>query len=84
MAKRRVTITFPNELLSEPIIYTISQQFNLITNIHQADIDISRDRGHITLEIEGQPEDIEAGITWIISKGGRVEPANNSNPGGSI
>ena len=84
MAKRRVTITFPKELLSEPIVHTISQQFNLVTNIYQADIDVSQERGRITLEIEGRIEDIEAGLTWIISKGGRVEPANDSTRSNSI
>jgi len=73
MTKRRVTITFPKELLSEPIIYTISQQFNLVTNIYQADVDVAQDKGRITLEIEGRNEDIEAGITWVISKGARVD-----------
>jgi len=73
MTKRRVTITFPKELLSEPIIYTISQQFNLVTNIYQADVDLAQDKGRITLEIEGRNKDIEAGITWVISKGARVD-----------
>ena len=71
MAKRRLMLTFPEELLSEPIIYTISQQFNLVTNIRQADI--TEERGWIILEIDGKDEDIEAGITWAISKGVRVD-----------
>ncbi len=71
MAKRRVMLNYPSELLSEPIIFTISQQFNLATNILQADI--TEERGWITLELEGRDEDIEAGITWVISKGMRVE-----------
>ena len=71
MVKRRVMLTFPEELLSEPIIYTISQQFNLVTNIRQADI--TEERGWIILEIDGKDEDIEAGITWAISKGVRVD-----------
>ena len=71
MAKRRLMLIFPEELLSEPIIYTISQQFNLVTNIRQADI--TEERGWIILEIDGKDEDIEAGITWAISKGVRVD-----------
>ena len=71
MSKRRVRLTFSEELLSEPIIYNISQQFSLITNIRQADI--TEERGWIILEIEGEGEDIEAGITWAISKGVRVD-----------
>lgn len=75
MAKRRISVTFPRELLSEPIIYTISQQFNLVTNIYQADIDTAQNRSSMTLDIDGRSEDIEAGITWIISKGVRVDVA---------
>ena len=72
MLKRRVMLNYPKELLSEPIIYTISQQFNLVANILQADV--TEERGWITLELEGRDEDIEDGITWAISKGMRVEP----------
>ena len=72
MLKRRVMLNYPKELLSEPIIYTISQQFNLVANILRADV--TEEMGWITLELEGRDEDIEAGITWAISKGMRVEP----------
>ncbi len=72
MLKRRVMLDYPKELLSEPIIYTISQQFNLVANILRAEV--TENRGWIILELEGRGEDIEAGITWAISKGMRVEP----------
>ena len=78
MAKRRVMLNYPRELLSEPVIYTISQQFNLATNIIRADI--TEERGWITLELEGRAEDIEAGITWVISKGMRVELLSEESP----
>lgn len=71
MAKRRVMLTYSPELSSEPIIYTIGQQFNLVTNIHRADA--TEDRGWIELELEGAEKDIEAGIAWAISKGVRVD-----------
>ena len=75
MAKRRVMFTFRPEVSSEPIIYTIGQQFNLVTNIHRADA--TEDRGWIELELEGEERDIGAGIAWAISKGVRVDPVNN-------
>jgi ABC-type methionine transport system ATPase subunit len=78
MTKRRVTLNYTVELLSEPIIYTISQQFNLATNIIRADI--TEERGWIILELEGRDEDIEAGITWAISKGMRVELTSEEPP----
>ncbi len=72
MVKRRVMFTFTKELIEEPIIYTLGQQFNLTTNIRQADI--SEDRGWMVLKMEGKEEDIEQGIAWVTSKGVRVDP----------
>ena len=72
MAKRRVMLTYHPEISSEPIIYTLGQQFNLATNIHRADA--TESKGWIELELEGVETDIEAGIAWAISKGVRVDP----------
>ncbi len=71
MTKRRVRFTFPVELHSEPVIYTIGQQFNLVTTIHQADL--AEDRGWVALELDGEDKDIEDGIAWAMSKGVRVD-----------
>ncbi len=76
MTKRRVTLTFPAELHSEPVIYNIGQQFNLVTTIYQADL--TEDRGWVMLELEGEDQDIEAGIAWAISKGVRVDTISDS------
>ena len=73
MAKRRVMFTFTPEVITEPIIYNLGQQFRLVTNILRADL--TEDRGFIVLELDGKEEDIEAGITWAISKGVRVDPS---------
>ena len=75
MAIRRVTLTFTPEITTEPIIYTISQQFSLMANIRQASL--TEHGGYIVLEFTGKDEDIEAGITWAISKGVRVDPASD-------
>ena len=75
MATQRVTFTFTPEITTEPIIYTISQQFNLITNILQADL--TEHGGYIVLELIGEDKDIEDGITWAISKGVRVDPVSD-------
>ena len=72
MAMRCVMLTFPEELLTEPVIYHLGQQFNIVTNILRADV--TKERGWVALELEGGDEEIDAGITWAISKGVRVEP----------
>jgi len=71
MVKRQVMFTFPSELLTEPVIYNIGQQFNIVTIIRQAHL--TEDRGWIILELNGEDKDIEAGIAWVISRGIRVE-----------
>lgn len=72
MAKRQVTFTFPQELIREPIIYTLSRQFKVVTNIRRADI--SENKGWVVLELEGEEKDLEQGIAWVTSKGVRVDP----------
>ena len=72
MAKRRVMFTFPEELIKEPIIYNLGQQFKVVTNIRRADL--TSDKGWMVLELEGKEEEIEEGITWVTSKGVRVDP----------
>ena len=73
MAKKRVTLTVPQELLLEPIIHTMSRQFNLVTNIRLADI--TEDRGWLVLELEGDEKCIEEGLAWVMARGVRVDPA---------
>ncbi len=72
MVKRQVMFTFPEELIKEPIIYTLSHQFKVVTNIRRADV--SENRGWVVLELEGEEAEIEQGIAWVISKGVRVDP----------
>ena len=72
MIKRRVMLTFPQELLKESIIYNLGQQFNVVTNIHLADI--TEDRGWLIVEIEGEEKQIEDGLAWVMTKGVRVDP----------
>ena len=72
MTKRQVTFTFPQELIREPIIYTISHQFKVVTNIRRADV--SENKGWVVLELEGEDSEIEQSIAWVASKGVRVDP----------
>ena len=70
--KRRVTFTFPEELIRESIIYNLGQQFRIVTNIYQADI--SANMSWMVLELEGEEEEIEEGIAWVTSRGVRATP----------
>ena len=36
--KQRVKFTFPTALVTQPIIYNLGREFNVITNIRRADV----------------------------------------------
>ncbi len=72
MAKRRLMFTFPEDLVREPIIYNLSHQFNIVTNIRRADV--SESKGWVVLEMEGEENEIEEGIAWVTARGVRVDP----------
>ena len=72
MAQQRVKFTFPQQLITLPIIYELGKQFNLITNIRRADV--TEDRGWVVLELEGDMEEIERALDWVAAKGVRVDP----------
>ena len=74
MVKRQVMFAFPREQLHEPIIYNLSHQFQIVTNILQANI--TDDKGWMTLELEDKDEEIELGIAWVTTRGVRVEALN--------
>ena len=72
MSKRRVMFTFPQELIKEPIIFNLGQQFNVTSNIRRADV--SEGKGWVVLEMEGDENNIEQSIAWVTSKGVKVDP----------
>jgi len=72
MAKKQVMFTFPEEMIREPIIYNLSHQFKVVSNIRRADI--SEAKGWVVLELEGEEQEIERGIAWVTAKGVRVDP----------
>ena len=72
MSRQRVKFTFPQELITLPVIYELGKQFSLVTNIRRADV--SEDRGWVVLELEGDLEEIERGLAWVASQGVRVDP----------
>ena len=72
MSRQRVKFTFPQELITLPVIYELGKQFSIVTNIRRADV--SEDRGWVVLELEGDLEEIERGLAWVASQGVRVDP----------
>lgn len=72
MGKKRVKFTFLQNLITEPVIHNLGQNFEVVTNIRRADV--RDDMGWVVLELEGADEEITRGLEWVISTGVRVDP----------
>ncbi|MBX5491113.1 MAG: NIL domain-containing protein [Chloroflexi bacterium] len=72
MAKQRVKLTFPPALITQPVIYNMGRQFDVVTNIRRANV--TREQGWVILEVTGETAEIERAIAWAIEQGVRVDP----------
>ncbi|MFQ5834738.1 MAG: NIL domain-containing protein [bacterium] len=72
MAKKRVTLTFPQELIKEPVIFRMAKQYDLVPNIRRAKV--TETVGEVTLELSGSEEDLQRGIKHLEQLGVKVEP----------
>lgn len=71
MAKMRVHLTFPEELIKEPVIYNLGKKFDIVTNIRRANVE--QKMGWVVLEIEGSDEALEQGLRYLDEMGVRVD-----------
>jgi ABC-type methionine transport system ATPase subunit len=69
--KTRMKLTFPQNLIKEPVIFTMARQFNVMPNIRRARI--TETVGEMVLELEGEHADLEKGIAFLKEKGVEVE-----------
>ncbi len=74
MIKKRVKFTFPQELITEPVIYEMARRFEVMPNIRRADV--RDDMGWVVLELEGEEDRIDEGIKWVKETGVRVDPVS--------
>ena len=72
MGTQRVKFTFMTQMVKEPIIYQLGQNFNLVTNIRRADV--REDMGRVVLELDGDDTEIQRGLDWVSAIGVRVDP----------
>ncbi len=71
---KRVKFTFPDELITEPIIYQLGKKFEIVTNIRRADV--RADMGWVVLELDGDEAEITRGLDWVMATGVRVDPVS--------
>ena len=75
--KLRVYLNFDKEKVTEPVIWQLAKEFDVITNIRTAEV--KEDMGLVGLELEGSSEVVEASVKWLEALDGvHVEPIEQS------
>jgi L-aspartate semialdehyde sulfurtransferase ferredoxin len=77
MARKKYFCTFPQALISEPIIsHTLGEKFPVIPNIRAASI--SDTMALIAVEIEGEDAAIGESVEYLRERGVKVEEMSDS------
>ena len=79
MATTRVKLTFPQELIKEPVIFTMAKKFDVMPNIRRAKV--AGTVGEVVLELEGSEKDLENAIEYLKGRGVKVEAVENDIAG---
>jgi ABC-type methionine transport system ATPase subunit len=71
VTKARFHLTFPEHLISEPVIHRVGSDFDVVTNIRRANIE--ERQGWVILEMEGPDDAISAAAAWLVEQGLHVD-----------
>ena len=72
MARKQVTLIFPQHLIKEPVIYMMSKEYDVVPNIRRARV--TESVGEVTLELEGSEDGLKKAVVFLEKKGVKVEP----------
>ncbi len=68
----RLQLIYPEDKVKEPILCTVCKSFDVIINIRTAKV--TKDTGILTIEIEGEAEEIDRAMKFIEDRGVIVQP----------
>ena len=71
MIEVRVKLTFPEDLVREPLIAKLVREFDVEPNIRRANV--TEHEGWIVCEIGGEPADLDRALDWLREQGLRVD-----------
>ena len=72
MAKKQVTLVFPQHLIKEPVIYMMSKEYDIVPNIRRAKV--TETTGEVTLELEGAEDALKQAVIFLEKRGVKVDP----------
>lgn len=70
--KRRFWLMYPSKLITRPVVYELGKEFAVITNVRQASV--NDEIGLVSIELDGEREEIKRAISWLEEIGVKVEP----------
>ena len=73
MAKKRIILNFPANLIEQPITYHLVKDYNLLINILQARI-TPNEEGRMLLEVSGKKKDIDEGLAYLSENRVGIQP----------
>ena len=71
MTSARLHLTFPQALISEPVIQRLGRDFDLVVNIRRANVD--ERGGWVIVEVEGDDDAIGRATSWLVDQGLQVD-----------
>ena len=71
MTNVRVKLTFPENLIKQPIIGRLAREFDVLPNIRRANVEESV--GWMICELGGEDEAVARAITWLEELGVQVD-----------
>src|SRR5579863_1309313 len=67
----RARLTFPEDLVSEPVISRLALDYGVIANIRRANVE--ENTGWIVCELSGTRESLDSAIEWLTATGIKVD-----------
>ena len=71
--KKRVKLTFPQNLIKEPVIFNMAKNFDIMPNIRRARV--TETVGEMILELESSEDNLKKGVDFLKEQGVVVESA---------
>jgi len=72
MAKKRIVLTFPPSLVSQPITYHLVKDYDLKFNIMRGVV-TPDEEGRLVLEISGDKKSLKEGVEYLKEQGINIE-----------
>jgi len=69
--EQRVKLTFPDHLISQPIVGRMVQEFGVMPNIRRANVE--EHVGWMICEIVGDEHEVDSAVAWLINLGVQVD-----------